>query len=223
MSENRLDKFKTALNGVKVPILVLDKKWYILRQKAGTTNEINALEKELKELLKRQGKLTNDLNSLKKIKKDLMNDIVSNMDENASDMDKKSIDKKLDDNKRLISEANEKIDSYVDEMMELPREIDRVNKELMVATMDLCYNVLAENTEEIEVIADWIKEIRIELKKKVIKKQEMEMANSDFYSYMHNIFGHEAMNIFDMKYEPTIRVNEKQKESQDSNNNSEKR
>ena len=70
MSENRLDKFKTALNGVKVPILVLDKKWYILRQKAGTTNEINALEKELKELLKRQGKLTNDLNSLKKIKKD---------------------------------------------------------------------------------------------------------------------------------------------------------
>ena len=70
MSENRLDKFKTALNGVKVPILVLDKKWYILRQKAGTTNEINALEKELKELLKRQGKLTNDLNSIKKIKKD---------------------------------------------------------------------------------------------------------------------------------------------------------
>ena len=69
MSENRLDKFKTALNGVKVPILVLDKKWYILRQKAGTTNEINALEKELKELLKRQGKITNDLNSLKKIKK----------------------------------------------------------------------------------------------------------------------------------------------------------
>ena len=49
------------------------------------------------------------------------------------------------------------------------------------------------------------------------------MANSDFYSYMHNIFGYEAMNIFDMKYEPTIRVNEKQKESQDSNNNSEKR
>ena len=74
MSENRLDKFKTALNGVKVPILVLDKKWYILRQKAGTINEINALEKELKELLKRQGKLTNDLNSLKKIKKDLPSD-----------------------------------------------------------------------------------------------------------------------------------------------------
>ena len=213
MAANRSEKFNNALANAKVPVLVLDKKWYVLRQKAGTTPEINSLENELKELLKRQGKINNEINSLKKIKKNLMSDIVSNMDDGASDRDDKSSDKKLDDNKRLIAEANDKIDSYEDELLELPREIDRVNKELMLHTMELCYDVLAENTEDIEKIADWIKDIRIELKKKVIKKQEMEMANSEFYGFMHNIFGHEAMNLFDMKYEPTLRVNEKKSDS----------
>ena len=218
MADKRLEKFEKALMGAKVPVLVLDKKWYILRQKAGTTPEINKLEEELKTLLKRQGKINNEINSLKKIKKDLMSDIVSNMDDGTSDRDAKASGKKLDDNKRLISEANEKIDSYEDELLELPREIDRVNKELMILTMELCYDKLSENTDEIERIADWIKDIRIELKKKVIKKQEMEMANSDFYGFMHNIFGHDAMNLFDMKYEPTIRISEKKNESESNNN-----
>lgn len=218
MADKRLEKFEKALMGAKVPVLVLDKKWYILRQKAGTTPEINKLEEELKTLLKRQGKINNEINSLKKIKKDLMSDIVSNMDDGTSDRDAKASGKKLDDNKRLISEANEKIDSYEDELLELPREIDRVNKELMILTMELCYDKLSENTDEIERIADWIKDIRIELKKKVIKKQEMEMANSDFYGFMHNIFGHDAMNLFDMKYEPTIRIPEKKNESESNNN-----
>ena len=212
MGSNRSEKFKNALASAKVPVLVLDKKWYILRQKAGTTPEINKLEEELKTLLKRQCKINNEINSIKKLKKSLMSDIVTNMDDGADDRDAKTSDKKLDDNKRLIAEANDKIDSYEDELLELPREIDRVNKELMLETMELCYDVLAANTDEIEEIADWIKEIRIELKKKVIKKQEMEMANSDFYGFMHNIFGHEAMNLFDMKYEPTIRVKENKDE-----------
>lgn len=212
MADNRTDKFKIALDSAKVPVLVLDKKWYVLRQKAGTTPEINALENELKELLKRQGKITNEINSLKKIKKDLMSEIVSNMDDGDKDRDAKASDKKLDDNKRLIADANEKMDAYEDEMLDLPREIDRVNKELMLKTMEVCYDRLSENTEEIEQIAEWIKNIRVELKKKVIKKQEMEMANSDFYGFMHNIFGHDAMNLFDMKYEPTIRIAEKKNE-----------
>lgn len=211
MADSRAEKFKNALANAKVPVLVLDKKWYVLRKKAGTTQEINRLEEELKSLLKRQGKITNEINAIKKLKKELMSDIVTNMDDGKADRDNKISDKKLDDNKRLINEANEKISSYEDEMLELPREIDRVNKELMLKTMELCYDKLSENTDDIEQIADWIKNIRIELKKKVIKKQEMELENSDFYAFMHNIFGQDAMNLFDMKYEPMIRKKEEKK------------
>lgn len=216
MADKRIEKFEKALLGAKVPVLVLDKKYYVLKQKAGTTADIERLEDKLKELLKRQGKINNDINSLKKLKKNLMSDIVSNMDDGAQDRDIKASDKKLDDNKRLIAEANDKIDSYEDELLDMPKTIDEVNKELMLELMALCYDKLAENTDDIEQIADWIKEIRIELKKKVIKKQEMELANSDFYGFMHNIFGHDAMDLFDMKYEPTIRIPEAKKDNKDS-------
>lgn len=42
--------------------------------------------------------------------------------------------------------------------------------------------------------------IRVELKKRLIRKQEMEQMNQELYSYMHDIFGAEVIEIFDMKY-----------------------
>lgn len=212
MAESKTEKFKEALMGAQVPTLVLDNKWHrLLKRTNGNTKEIAALEKELTDLLKRQGKLNNDIRALKKIKTDLMNEIVSNMD------DKKS-DKKIKDNKNYIAQANDKMDSYEDELLELPREIDRVNKELMLKTMEICYECLQENTDEIEKIANWIRDIRIELKRNVIKKQEIEMTNADLYTFMHNIFGHDVMDLFDMRYEPKIRIPEQNKsESSDKN------
>ena len=58
------------------------------------------------------------------------------------------------------------------------------------------------NTQEIDRLDEWIKEIRIELKKKLIHKQECEQKNHEIYSYMHDIFGAEVINLFDMTYNP---------------------
>lgn len=208
MADTKKEKFEIALKNAKVPVLVLDNKWHRLFKKIGITPEIQKLEAELSELLKRQGKLNNEIKAIKKVKSGLMDEIRVNMDDGNSDRDVKSSNKKLDDNKRLINEANEKMGEYEDELLELPMEIDRVNKELMLHTMNLCYDRLAENTDEIEEIANWIRDIRIQLKKNVIKKQEMEMNNADLYTFMHNIFGNDVMDLFDMRYEPKLRVPE---------------
>ena len=61
---------------------------------------------------------------------------------------------------------------------------------------------MQENTEEIEKIARWVAEIRIELKKQLVRKQEMEQKNHEIYSYMHDVFGAEVVNLFDMRYNP---------------------
>ncbi|MDO4965787.1 MAG: hypothetical protein Q4E51_03690 [Lachnospiraceae bacterium] len=212
MADVKHEKFENALKAAKVPVLVLDNKWHRLFKKIGITDDIKRLEKELNELLKRQGKINNEMKALKKIKSDLMGEIVNNMDDGDDSRDSKASNKKLDDNKRLINEANDKMASYEDEMLELPREIDRVNKELMLHTMDLCYDKLSENTDQIEEIANWIRDIRIQLKKNVIRKQEMEMNNADLYTFMHNIFGNDVMDLFDMRYEPKLRVPENKKE-----------
>lgn len=212
MADVKQEKFENALKSAKVPVLVLDNKWHRLFKKIGITDDIKRLENELNELLKRQGKINTEMKALKKIKSDLMGDIVNNMDNGDENRDAKVSDKKLDDNKRLIAEANDKMAAYEDEMLDLPREIDRVNKELMLHTMNLCYDRLSENTDQIEEIANWIRDIRIQLKKNVIRKQEMEMNNADLYTFMHNIFGNDVMDIFDMRYEPKLRVPENKKE-----------
>ena len=203
------EKFKAALADKKIPVLILDSKWHQLFKKAGITPEIEKLEKELTELLKKQGRINTEIKNIKKLKGELMNNIVSSMDGS----DDKS-EKKVSDSKRLINESNEKMDALEDELLELPRQIDSINKELMLQTMALCYETLSENTDEIEKIAEWIHEVRIQLKKNIIKKQEREFQNADLYTYMHDIFGPDVMEIFDLRYEPTLKKPEKKEDDE---------
>ena len=71
----------------------------------------------------------------------------------------------------------------------------------MLLTMEQCYQVIYQNTEDIKVISDWINNVRVELKKNIVKKQEMEIRNVEIYSYMHDIFGPEVVELFDIKYD----------------------
>ena len=194
------DKFSDALLGKNIPVLTLDNKWYRLLDEIDRSSS-KELENKLNELLKKQGKLNTESKEIKKIKKKLMNEIVPIAGE-AENGRNAHVDKKLEEHKRLISECNEKLESYQDELIELPREIEKLNYELMMLTMECCYDTMQQNTEEIMEISDWVKDIRIELKKRLIHKQEMEQKNHDIYSYMHDIFGAEVVNLFDVKYNP---------------------
>lgn len=191
--------FKPALNGKKIPVLTLDNKWHRLFTKAEPDRELKRLEKELNNLLKKQGKANTEIKDLKKLKNRLMGEIVHLADEATGGKDKNA-EKKLEENKKLINECNEKIQEYEDQLIELPREIDRVNKELMIKTMEICYDTLKKNKVEIDETSKWISSVRVELKKRLIRKQEQEQMNQDIYTYMHNVFGPDVIDMFDLEY-----------------------
>lgn len=198
--KSKQELFASALTGKKVPVLTLDNKWYRLLNELGREASKD-LEDQLNELLKRQGKLTTEAKDIKKLKKKLMNEIVPMVDEVEQTKDKKLL-KEIDDHKRLIEECNQKLDSYQEELMDLPREIEQVNQKLMLLTMEYCYDTLQENTQQINEIGDWVTNVRIELKKNLIRKQEMEQKNHEIYAYMNDIFGADVMNLFDLTYDP---------------------
>lgn len=199
---SRADKvFKPALENKKIPILTLDNKWHRLFTQLDMEPRIQKMADELNELIKRQGKLNTETKQIRKIKAKLMDEIVALRGDEDSPDDKKT-EKQIEEKKRLINECNEKIDEYQEELLDLPRDIDAINYQLMLESMEVCYQMMKQNTEEINEIADWVTEIRIELKKKLIYKQEKEIMNQELYSYMHNIFGAEVIEIFDMKYNP---------------------
>jgi len=191
-----VDKIIDALSAKRVPIAILDNKWHRLFAKVEKTKDIEKKEQKLNELLRQQGKINNEIKEIKKLKMSLMDQIVSLMEDSSSE-------KKVEENKRLIDECNEKLESYDEITMELPKEIAQANKELMNLTMEVCYDELHSNEKDIDELQKWLDNIRIELKKNVVRKQEMEIANQEIYSYMHDIFGAEVIGLFDMKYNPS--------------------
>lgn len=198
--KQKQEEFNRALQNKKIPVLTLDNKWYKLLDEVGKAS-VKDLEEKLNKLLQRQGKLTTETKDIRKIKKKLMQEIVPLVDEMEQTGDK-SLEKKIEENTRLIEDCNRKLDAYKDELLELPGEIDAVNYKLMMITMEYCYNKMQNNTMQMDAISDWVTQIRIELKKRLIDKQEMEQQNQDIYSYMHDIFGADIVNLFDMKYNP---------------------
>lgn len=200
--------FQPALIGKKIPILTLDNKWHQLFTQAEYSSEIKSMEKEMNNLLKRQGKVNTESKEIKKLKKKLMDEIVVLADEMGDHPTKKQ-EKDMSDHKRLINECNEKLNAYEEEMVELPRQINQLNNKLMLITMEVCYKKMQENTTELEAIEAWISNIRRELKKKVIRKQEKEALNHKLYTYMHDIFGADVIELFDMKYNPDEKYKKK--------------
>ena len=197
----RQDIFRQALQGKNIPILTLDNKWYRLLDQR-TRASVKSIENQLNNLLKREGKLNTELKEIRKLKKKLMNEIVPLVDEADQLGGSKALDKKIDQNKRLMEECNVMMESHKKELEELPHEIEKLNFQLMLITMDCCYDTMQENTGEIQRIEAWVKEIRIELKKRLVRKQEMEQQNNEIYSYMHDVFGADVVDVFDMQYNP---------------------
>lgn len=191
------EKYRPAIAGKKLPIVTIDHKWHQLFARVEKSRAVAQREQQLNELLRKQGKFNSEMKKVRKIKKKLMDEIVTLMDRSDA-----AANSKIEDNKRLISECNDKIKEYQEELVDLPKQIEEVNAELMIETMKICYENMRLNEHHINSIGKWIADVRVELKKNVVRKQEMEIANQEIYSFMHDIFGADVIDIFDMKYNP---------------------
>jgi len=203
------EKYRPAISGRKLPIVTIDHKWHQLFARVEKTRAISEREEELNELLRAQGKCNSEMKKVRKIKKKLMDEIVELMDRQDA-----AANTKVEENRRLINECNDKIKTFQDEALEFPGKIEKVNAELMIETMKVCYENMRLNEHHIDSIGKWIADVRVELKKNVVRKQEMEIANQEIYSYMHDIFGADVIDIFDMKFKPNEHKITRQKEVQ---------
>ncbi len=191
--------FIQALQDKKVPLLTLDARWHDLFPDFRKTGEIKSLEKRLNKLIQKQGQNTNNRKEYKKAKRVLMDNIVANMTD-GHETDSYIRSKKQDKNQKLLNDLNEKLEEADRLEQELPAEIEQANKELLVECMKICYDELLENSMEIEEIEAWVKEAREELKNQILRKQDMEMRNTQMYKYMHNLLGAEVLEVFDREH-----------------------
>ncbi|WP_026651852.1 hypothetical protein [Butyrivibrio proteoclasticus] len=204
MAKNE-EVYMSALEGKSIPILTLDNKWHQLFTQTEMTPAIESLSEELNALVERDGKIRSETKDIKKLKKKLLGEIVPLRDQANKSGNAAAIEKEIQDRTRLINDCNDRLASHEDELLDLSKQIYDVDYKLMIETMNVCYERLHDNTTEIKAMDEWISRVRIELKKNVIRLQETEMENYNLYSYMHQIFGPEVIEIFDMKYDPDRR------------------
>lgn len=211
-----------SLENIKVPVLVLDQKWHRLFALNGKPKGVLLLEKQEKDLLQRQAELTEEVKGLKTVKNNLRKSVMENMMGAESEDDDPEVKKKRDQDKKLLDETNERLAKDEDELLELPEKLKEVNIELMVATMDFCYGKMRKNTQEADEITEWIQKVRIDLKKNIIRKQNREINNKEMYHYMHDLFGAEVLDIFDINDDFNLSfLAEKEKENKANENKDE--
>lgn len=194
MSEFSIEVIEKNLSRMKIPILTLDERYNLVMPDKEKTPGIRKLEAKVNNLLKKQGKVTNNIKEVKKIKAKLMQEVMENMEGITDDPAYK---KKMDRTQKLILEAKQKLEELEDAELELPRELQRANQELLLEFIQVCYGRLHSNREDIELLERWINEMRVELKKKLVIKQEKELKNADIYTYMHDLLGVELIQMFD--------------------------
>ena len=59
---------------------------------------------------------------------------------------------------------------------------------------------------EREELATWIAKMRTELKLKIIRKDYIEDKNREIYTYLHDIFGAQVLEAFDLKYDDEYKI-----------------
>ena len=185
------------VKSIKIPILTLDERWNTLFPESKKDSEVNALVKELNQLIKEQGGTVNKIKDMRKLKKKLMSNIVDNMGVSPNTDENRLRDKKQDANQRLIGDINSQLDDSEDRLMELPYEIKKVNQELLLISMLRCYDTIQENSDELNELTEWIEKTKTELLAKIKEREQLEVDNNALYSFMHDLVGGEVIEIFD--------------------------
>lgn len=195
--KNVMPGFGQMLHGKRIPLLVLDQKWHQLFLD-DKPKEIERLEQKLNKQLATQGKLNQELKDMKVLKKKLMKNIVVNMDEIGEHGQET---RKLQEDRRLITEINDKMETEELQLEKLQEEMEEDNFSLMVETMEYCYRIMSSNEAEREELVVKIAQMRTELKTRIYRRETIEEQNRGIYAYLHDIFGARVVDIFDLKYE----------------------
>lgn len=179
-------------------LLTLDVKWHELFKNKKPI-KVQILEKELNNLLKRQGTLNTELKEYQALKKKMMDEIVQNMGGTYDDNDKKAR-KKLDRNRNYIEQINKKLGDYEKELETIPDKILEKNKQLVSVTMNHFYLTMLKRKERANELEDTVVELKEKIQKAILERDEAKEYYQQLYGYIHDVVGASIIEQYDKYY-----------------------
>lgn len=200
--EDNKKGLRELIKDIKIQLVTLDHDYHRLFHKEEKNKTINQLEEKLNGLLKERGKLTNAEKKNARLKKQLMEEILKRANENLKkpQTEEESDHDEIAGYKTRIEELAVEDDNNEKRLLQLPKEIESINKELFIECVDLCYNNMKQERTERDQLAREIEELRSKLKEKVVRKKEIEEDMDQYYQTFHHLIGVDNMNKIDRHY-----------------------
>lgn len=178
-----IEEILKKLKRSRIPMLTLDIRWQQVFNTPDKSSKIAKLEKKVNEAMKSVGRVNNDKADLKKLKKKLMQEIMENMDSPENSRASKKVVK----SRELIEEINDKLILLEDEELDLPDRLDEANAELALESMREIFDRYEDNRDDIETLEQWIRETRVELKKRVLLLEMKKEENEKMDKYLSDL------------------------------------
>ncbi|MCK9217549.1 MAG: hypothetical protein M0P77_06485 [Firmicutes bacterium] len=182
----------------RIPILIYSTDWIQLFSNHRTRSMQRIIGK-LENLLAKEKDLEGELSQIEKKKKVLMSKILhlsNELNENKNN----SVIEVLDKTKRQIDDINVRIPQILEELENIPFEIDKYNTILLKDTIKRAYEMINQYKQESETTQNEINKIRESLSILIQKKVDLEEDVSKIYSYLHGIMGATEMEKLDKDF-----------------------
>lgn len=190
-SESRYEKILLRIENLRIPLLTLDRKWHLLFN-GEKPKSIQGIEKDLNETLKSQARIKEEKKKLNNLKQKLMKQIVENMNAPEDSTKFRVMEKSRD----LIEEINDKLILLENDELDIPMKLREKNAELAMETMELFYEGIAEDLEEITELEQWIKATREELKHKINLYDQKVQKTKNITAYFDKLLGPDITHMY---------------------------
>lgn len=179
----------------KIPILIYTPDWIQLFSNYRSKSMQKTIDK-LEELLAREKSLEEELREIERKKKILMNKILHLSNELNENSNHAAI-QALEDAKKEILNINTRMPNILEELEQIPFDINSQNTMLLRETVKRAYVLINESKQEAESTQEEINRIRESLANLIQKKVDSEERVNKLYSYLHGIMGATEMEKLD--------------------------
>jgi len=182
----------------RIPILIYDQQWKKIFSN-NMNKSMEALCKELQQLLTEDKQLQKKLQSSLEKKRILMNKIIHLSDRLNSKGEEIAISN-MEDTKNEITKINQEIDEIRESLEIYPEKIENINMELLKETTKIAYLSINTTEERLISIDKEIDLLREKLGQYRDQKESLEEQKQVLYSLLHSIIGPEEIEKLDIRF-----------------------
>ncbi|MBF8983392.1 hypothetical protein IZY60_07570 [Lutibacter sp. B2] len=182
----------------KIDVLIYDDHWKkIFKDQA--TKAMKKNYKDLEKLCKEEQNAKRQIIICKNKKKKVMQEILELSNEVNNNKNESALHKlELARDQVLIN--NDQIDDYQFQIETLPKQIEKLNLELLEKSVNLAYEQVEKESKMINTLKDEIEKIRQKLYKAHEEKIVLEENEKKIYAYLHKTLGYEQTNKIDQEF-----------------------